>query len=137
MFSKLGRLISHHPLATVVSWVLLMALAVAATFTGFGGKALFDNLGSGNPVLPNTGSAAVYEETEDDGASLLYILDGVPEEQLAQDTAVSQALTDLSRALEDQPGVASVLSYQGVASEIASTVEEERERCTRRGRGRL
>lgn len=126
VFSKLGRLISHHPLATVVSWVLLMALAVAATFTGFGGKALFDNLGSGNPVLPNTGSAAVYEETEDDGASLLYILDGVPEEQLAQDTAVSQALTDLSRALEDQPGVASVLSYQGVASEIASTVEEER-----------
>lgn len=126
VFAKLGRSISRHPLKTVGGWMLLIILALAATFTGFGGKTLFDSMETGDPVIPDSESAVVFNESQARGEQILYLIDGVPEGQMEEGTAATDTILDMSATLEGTDGVETVISYPAVVGEITAQVEDQR-----------
>ncbi|MBM9433399.1 MMPL family transporter [Flaviflexus equikiangi] len=129
MFTSLGRSISHRPRTTIVGWLILIIVALTATFTGFGGKPLFDALESGNPVIPGTESAEVYDRTQEDGGSVLFVVDQIPEDQIpgSGGTDVETSILELASRLDETGVVSEVTSYPGVVSAITASVESERE----------
>lgn len=123
---KLGRNVAHHPFRVVAAWLLLVVLAMTVSFTGIGGKSLFDTLSSGSPVIPGTQSAAVYEETKEDTATILYLVDEVPSELLLYDSEVSEEILSATDRLEQIDGVAEVQSYPKATQAVVSEFDTQR-----------
>lgn len=127
VFAKLGSAISRRPLVTIGTWVVLIVLAVASALTGFGGRTLFESMETGNPVIPGSESAVVFDESQAGGERILYLLDGIPEDQMAAGTDATDAILDLSSELEATEGVGSVISYPAVVGEIRAEGEKNRQ----------
>lgn len=126
VFTKLGRSLARRSKITIGSWILLIIIAGMAALTGFGGKTLFESMDTGDPVIPGTESAKVFNETQSGGERILYLIDNVPAAQMSSGTDVTDEILDLSTALEETDGVDSVISYPAVVSEIRAQVEDQR-----------
>lgn len=104
-------------------------LAIAAALTGFGGKTLFGSMETGDPVIPGTESAVVFNESQAGGEQILYLLDNIPDDQMAAGTDVTEQIMEMSADLQDIEGVDAVVSYPAIVSEIRAEVEEQREQA--------
>jgi RND superfamily putative drug exporter len=101
MLDALGRQIHRHPLAVVVTWFGIAALAFAVAFGGLFGQRLFDRLTAGTITLPGPAleGANLILASTDDGPIELAILDGVNPYATVDPTlpaALNAARADLS-----------------------------------------
>ncbi|PHP52771.1 MMPL family transporter [Actinomyces ruminis] len=110
MFSRIGRVVSRHPMTVVAAWVLLVAVAASFVFQGWGAGGLFQRLASGDATTPDTESSVVAELTESDegeGERITVVVEGV---DVVDDYAgVARAVTAAREKLSDLDGVASVV----------------------------
>lgn len=109
MFSRIGRVVSHHPMTVVAVWVLLVSVAASLVFNGLGAGGLFQRLASGDATTPDTESSLVAELTEADegtGERITVVVEGV---DVAGDyVGAAKAVTAARGKLSDLEGVASV-----------------------------
>ena len=105
--SRLGRGIAGHPKAVIVVWLLAIVAGFGTATGAFGGEALFDRLGSGEPTVEGENSAG-RDLLVEAGASELgtYTLrvDGVDLSSAEVARAAREATTTISRL----PGVLEV-----------------------------
>lgn len=127
MFDRLGRTIARHPLLTVLSWILLVALAGGLALTGFGGQGLFDRLHSGEPQVPGAESQEGREILADVAQEPTTVTAVVLDLDMTDPEAVStagRALTSTHSRLLGTDGVEAVADPfvfpEGLESEQAA-----------------
>lgn len=110
MFERIGRTVTRRPVVVLVGWLVLVALAGAASLWGFGQGGLFDRMKTSDFVVPGSQSARVSELTSDaadgEGATSTVVVSGL---DLAADSADIARFADDNRSLLEVTGVDSVV----------------------------
>ncbi|MFC5381789.1 MMPL family transporter [Aquipuribacter nitratireducens] len=97
MLGRLGGLVGHHPVVTLLLW-LLVAVGGFGLATGtFGNESLFDRLTSGEPTVPGDSRTAqgLLDERTDTGPAVTALLEGVDPADPAVAELVGGAREDL------------------------------------------
>ena len=111
MFDRLGRTIARHPLLTVLSWILLVAVSAGLALTGLGGPGLFDRLHSGEPVVPGSESQEGREILNDvahEPTTITAVVTGVDLTDAEAVSDAGRAITTIHSRLLDTDGVQAV-----------------------------
>ncbi|MDR0849253.1 MAG: MMPL family transporter [Propionibacteriaceae bacterium] len=74
MFAKLGRSVAHHPWRVVVSWLIIVGLAVAGAFWGYGEGGLFDRMSNSPSLVRGSDSDDVNEMTAKGGGETMTVV---------------------------------------------------------------
>lgn len=80
MFTRLGKLVTRHPVAIIVVWALLVGFTGAAALWGFGQGGLFQRMETSEYVIPGTDSEKVAHLTSSDeetGPTSIMVVTGV------------------------------------------------------------
>ncbi|SPF69489.1 Membrane transport protein, MMPL domain [Propionibacterium ruminifibrarum] len=109
MFTRIGRVVSGHPVGFVIGWAVLLAVMTTLAVQGLGTGGLFDRLASTEATTPDSDSEVVYSLTlsdDDSGETVIVVAGGV---DVAGDwPGVAAAATAARGELAGIDGVASV-----------------------------
>lgn len=112
MFTWLADGIVRRPWIVLVSWVLIVVVALSGTFSGFGGKSLMERLHSGSVTVPGTESAEVADLTTTStsrGTSITLVVSGVDLKDQATLAKLMPVVTQHRTSIDDLPHTATVL----------------------------
>jgi len=106
MFNFLGRSVSRHPIRVIVAWLILVVLACAGTFYGFGQGDLFSRLYNPVSLLPGSESDEVNSlaSSNTEGTSMTVVINGLDME--ADGAAIAMFMAAHRQTIADLTGVA-------------------------------
>lgn len=99
--ARTSRLAARHPVVTIVSWLIVLAVSILTALSGFGGENLFDRLEGAAPTAhgESTDADDILTGTGEQTQSLTLAVVGVdPTDATA--TAITAALADRVAALD-------------------------------------
>lgn len=110
MFTKLGKLTTRHPVAVIVTWIVLAVVSGIAILSGFGAGGLFERMHSDGFAIPGSDSQTVSDLTggdEESGETTVIVVEGFDLTD-AQTFSQVETFANEHRELLEVEGIASV-----------------------------
>lgn len=119
MLRRLGFLSAQHPVAVIVTWVLLVITLGVAALTGvFNGQTLFDRMVTSSPSVPSQSKDAddLLAGSDNGETTIIGVVEGLD----LTDADVVKTTTDMADELKNADGVKDVVTPAGLPAEALS-----------------
>lgn len=119
MLRRLGFLSAQHPVAVIVTWVILVTTLGVAALTGvFNGQTLFDRMVTSSPSVPSQSKDAddLLAGSDNGEATIIGVVEGLD----LTDADVVKTTIDMADELKDADGVKDVVTPAGLPAEALS-----------------
>lgn len=128
MFTKLGKLTTRHPIAVIVTWIVLAVVSGIAILSGFGAGGLFERMHSDGFAIPGSESQTVSDLTggdEESGETTVIVVEGFDLTD-AETFRQVESFANEHRELLEVEGIASVtdpFAAEALTAEMLQTGE--------------